>query len=813
MTNFYLKSAVRSIFRKKTFSILNIIGLTLGITIFLLVLEYFSYQSGFNSWHTRLDNLYRVDLAGPNGKSPSTPPALGPDIKKSIPGIQTVARYTDNFTSGAVISCIPRGGKEKLSFQEQRCVFVDKTFLEIFSFPLISGSNQLDDPHAVVITASIAKKLFGNSEPIGQTLKMHNQFGSLPCQVTGVVADPPSQSDITFDYLFSMQALSLPAYIAGSEWASPDSWSNVSYTTYALLAPDTDPDKIAAAATSEFKKDDPQYKKEDGSVTLQPVSEIHLGKTFSDDNPTSGSRATVYAILYLGILVLVIAWINFINFSTAFALSQVKNIGIHMIIGSAKRQIVARYIMESFLLNLAALTLAFPLTDILQGIFNYLTTAPLSIHYLYSWSSWLTGMVILAAGVALCGGYVGWTLARLKPVSALNFHNPTSLGSTWLRKGLVIFQFTISILFIIATLVAYTQVNFMKRHDLGMNIRDLVIVNGPQIRDSSIRAEATAFKNDLANLPFVTASCNTGSIPGPDFAHNYSSDGVTGPAPAKGDDKKEYDISEVDERYFPLYEIPMAEGRNFSQEEVARGYKAGVLILNETAASDLGIHPGAAIHNHITWQDRSWDIIGIVRDYHHQSLKNTIEPIIYVPQNNINRFTLKLTPGSQSQKLSVIKNLYSRYFPGNPFGYSILQDTYNTQYADEDRGVTIALSVSLFIILIAMLGLIGLSIFTVRRRVKEIGIRKVLGATTGSLFRLLSRDFLALIALAFLLATPIAALLLNLWLRNFADHISMSAWHFILPGLIVMLIALLTISIQTIQAALANPTAAIRAGS
>ncbi len=811
MTYFYLKSAVRSILRKRVFSFLNIAGLTIGITVFLLVLEYFSYETGFDRFHEHGARLYRVNIVTAKGKSPSTVPALGAAMQSGIPGVKAAIRFGDNFNSGAVISVQPAGQAAPVAFQEQRCVFVDKSFLQAFTFPLVDGSNQLDNPHAVIITASIAKKLYGTAEPVGQTLQMHNQFGLLTCTVAGVVADPPRQSDIGFDYLFSTEILRNASYISGSDWASLDNWGSESFTTYVWLQPGADPVTIAAQASRLLSREAPHYTAADGTIGLQPVSELHLGGSFDDDNPTSGSRVMVYAILYLGMLVLLIAWINFINFSTAFALSQARNIGIHKVIGSGKRQIVGRYITESLLLNLAGLTLAFLLTDLVQYLFNYLTARPLSLIYLNHWSSWLIGGSILTTGIGLCGGYVGWVLAKFKPVSAMQFNDTGQLGNTLLRKGLVVFQFAISVLFIIATLVAYKQLDFMKRHNLGMTIDNLVVVNGPQIRDSSIRTEARAFRNDLQRLPFITAMSNTGSIPGPDFAHNYSADGVLGPTPSKGDDQKEYFISEVDDHYFPLLKIPLADGRNFTPDEVTRGYKAGKWIVNETAARSLGLPSGDVLHRIVKWQGKDWEIVGVIKDYHHRSLKEVIEPIIYIPQNNINRFILQMTPGELQRKITAVKDLYARYFPGNPFGYTLLRETYDTQYAEEQRAATIALSVSVFVILIACLGLVGLSVFTAKRRTKEIGIRKILGASSAQLFALLSKDFLALVLVAFLLAAPIAWILMSQWLQNFAYHIRIDVWTLLPTGLLVTGIALFTVSFQAIKAALSKPADAIRA--
>ncbi len=809
MIGFYLKSAIRSIQRQKISSLLNVAGLTFGITIFLLVLEYYSYETGFNRFHKNGDRLFRLNVSSQNGKSPETSPALGPDLARSIPGVRASIRYCDQFNDGAIVSHPVKDGPP-VAFAGEKCVFVDKNFLDAFSFPLLSGSNQLDQSQSVVLNVGAAEKFFGTKDPIGQTLVLHNQFGNLVCTVSGVIMDPPAQSDIQFDCLFSMEALKTPSYIAGSEWASPDSWGNDSYTTYLWLDKGADPAQVSEAASRIWARDNPDYKKEDGTLLLQPIDQLHLGSSLSDDNPTYGNRLMISIVFYLGILVLCIAWVNVINFSTALALSQARNIGIHKIIGSDKRHIVWRCVTESLLLNLLGLALAFLLADTAQGLFNYLTNQPLSLSFLNRPGPWLIGVGFLITGIALCGGYIGWILARFKPASTLQFNTQGHIGHALLRKGLVVFQFAVASLLILATITTYRQIDFMKKQQLGMNLQDLIVIDGPQIRDSTTHTEGLAFLNDLRALPWVTIVSHTGSIPGPDFAHNYSSDGIMGPNPVKGDEKQAYFISEIDNAYFPLYQIPLVAGRNFTEQEVNLGYKARKWIINQTAAASLHLSPETAVHHKIRWQNKDWEIVGVVKDYHHRSLKEAIEPILFIPGANINKITAKILPGQYKQKMDMISQLYSHYFPGNIFNPRVLLETYNASYLDEQRMATLALCVAVFVILIACLGLIGLSIFTARRRTKEIGIRKVLGASVRSIFGLLSRELLGLVLLAWLVSVPLGWLSMNAWLQNFAFHIQIGPLHLILAGISVLLIALCTVGFQALKSALMNPTSAIR---
>jgi len=807
MLLFYIKSSLRSIGRKKMFSALNISGLAIGLCVFLLALEYFSFEKDFNRFHANLPSLYRVTIAAQNGKSASTFPTIAPMMQSNIPSVKKAVRFADNFNYGAVISYQqPQNPSQIKSFRQDDCVFVDASFLDAFSFPFIAGSNQLDKTNTAVITASVAKKFFGNdaTAAVGKTLQLHNQFGTLPVTVSGVIADIPSQSDIRFGCLLSIEILNNPGYTEGSDWAKLNNWGNDSYTTYVWLDDNINPKMVAANASTLWRQTSPNYKKEDGVLQLQPVADMHMGYSLNDDNPTYGSMGMTYFIMALGILVLCIAWINYINFSTAYAISQAKQIGIHKIVGSDKKQIVIRYIAEAALLNLFGLLLAICLSGIMQSLFNYLTGRPLALHYINHVSAWLYSSAILVGGVLLCGGYVGVMLAKFKPIAMMRFNNTGNVGNVLLRKGLVIFQFVISSVFIAATIIAYKQVDFMRHHDLGMNIDNLVVISGPSVKDSTYKTNKVIFRNELLRMPFVEKFSATGSVPGIGGGHNFDADGVTGANPQKGDEHKNYAVSEVDENYFNTYQIPLLAGNNFTNEDANKSFKGDKLIVNETAARMLGYDPLTAVGHIINW-DNNYTIAAVVKDYHHSSLKEKIEPIIYVPQHNNGCYTIKTNMQNLQQKMAGVRTLYQQLYPGNPFEYTVLKDAYDALYKDEQRAGQVAFSICVLVVAIACLGLVGLSTFTAKRRSKEMGIRKVLGAGSGLLFALLSKEFLWLVAVAFLIAVPIAWYGMGKWLEAFAYRITIPWWAFVLTGACTLLIALATVSLQAIKTAITNP--------
>ncbi|HVU98517.1 MAG TPA: ABC transporter permease [Puia sp.] len=807
---FYLKSSVRSIRRKQFFSILNVAGLAVGITIFLLSLEFFSYETGFNRFHNHLGNLYRVGISGTDGKTAAVFPPLAPLMQKHIPGVHRAVRLAPNFNDGAIISWQPDSANTAPRvFREDDCIFADAAFLDAFNFPMVEGTNGLDQTNTVVITTSVKKQLFGEVNAIGKTIVLHNQFGQLPVRVTGVTADIPAQSDIRFRYLFSIHILDDPKYTEGSDWARLTTWGNDSYNTFVWLDPQADPTTVASTATRLWQQNDPEYAKKRGAIFLQPVKEMHLGAGWNDDNPSFASYGLANTVLLLGILVLVIAWINYINFATADALTRAKEIGIHKVTGSSTSQIAWRSVTESTLLNLSGIGVAIILTGIVQGLFNYVTGKPLALSYIANQGMITVAIATLVAGSLVCGAYTGLLLSRLKPITAIHLNNPGKLGHSLVRKGLVIFQLAVSCLFIALTLVAFQQVRFMKHQDLGMNLDRLIVIDGPVLKDSTFKTKSTLFRTELARLPFVNQFSCSGSVPGIGSGHNFSADGITGSVPRTGDDRTAYSISEVDENFFPTYQIPLLFGSNFSQADADKGFQGDRLIINETAARTLGYEPSTAVGKLIRW-GKPFTIVGIARDYHHRSLKEPIEPIIYIPVHNNSHYTIKTDFSGLKQKMASIETLYTNLYPGNSFNWRPLQETFDQLYADDQRTGVIALSLSVLVIVISGLGLVGLAAFTARRRTKEMGIRKVLGASTPSLFVQMSREYIWLVLIAFIIATPVARIATRQWLDGFAYRIHPGWPIFAMAGFLCLCFTLLTITFHTLKTSLENPIRQLR---
>ncbi|MFT3855877.1 MAG: ABC transporter permease [Ilumatobacteraceae bacterium] len=798
-----MRSAFRSLRRKRLFSALNIAGLAIGITIFFLGLEYYRFEQGFNAFHPNGAQLYRVVIETPEGKTAASFPALAPLMERLIPGVRRAIRFGDSFNDGAIVAYQPPGSQPLRSFRENGCVFVDASFLDAFHFPLLAGTNRLDEMRTVVITAAAADRLFGHEQAIGKIIRLHNQFGDLSLTVTGVAANVPDQSDIRFDYLLPAKTLEDPRYTEGSDWAALTTWDNDGYTTYCWLDSAADQSAVAAQATQIWKENDPLYARKKGHVSLQPLREIHLGQGLKDNNPTWASYGLTVIVFSLSILVLLIAWVNYINFTTADSLTRSREIGIHKVTGSSRWHIIARAVAEGVLLNLSALIAALFLAQMVQGLLNYIAQKPLSLHYLADWDSWLIIFLVLGTGTLAGGAYTGGLLSRLQPVTAIRFSTPQNTGHGLMRKGLVAFQLTISCVFIAVTLVGFKQIRFMKKHDLGMQIDRLVVIEGPALRDSAFRSRSAGFKNDIRALPFVASFCTSGSAPGMGSGHNYSSDGITGMASHPGDDRTEYSISEVDEHYFSTYGIPVLYGNDFSLEDANLGYKGDRLIVNEKAARLLGYDPADCIGHAVHW-NKNYTIAGVVRDYHHSSLKTPIEPILFVPQHNNSCYTIQTDGTALAGKMDIVKRIYEKYYPGNSFTWLPVRETFDRHYENEDRTGIIALSLAVLVIAISALGLVGLAAFSARRRMKEMGIRKVLGASVLSLFSLLSAEYLFLVALAFVIATPISWSISHQWLLGFAYRTKPDWSIWLITGLSCLGITLLTVSYHAFRTAFVN---------
>ncbi len=807
----YFLIARRNLLKNPVFSFINVIGLSLGMAAFILIFQYISFEKSVNGFHANLPNLYRilfeVSFQGETHTWESVPPALGPLAKDKFAEVKSYCRVIAASGNG-IVAYTKENTQEAKSFREEKIVYADGNFFQVFSFgQQIGNVNGIELPYTVAISKSSANKYFEKENPIGKILTLNNQFGKTLYTVTSVYNDFPANSDLQYDMVFSLQTLANPTNLNGNSWASLESLDTQFIETYLLLNTTADYLSLETKLNKAKKKLKPNAEE---IIRLQPMATMHLPSSLSDYYTTAGNLKFIYILQGIAILILFIAWFNYINLSTASAMKRAKEVGIRKVNGATKTQLIKQFLGESLLMNLSAFLIALAIVNMIQKMYNQLIGKDLSLSILTENRFWLVGLLLLIAGSIGSGAYSAFALSSFKPSETLKGIFSKSDRGQLLRKSLVVFQFTISIILIASTLILYRQLNYMQSKDLGVTVDKLVVLSGPEVLgDTTFKTRTRAFKNELNQQAFVADQSMSGSVPS--AWYNYSTSGFTKTNPQPGDEKINYCIIFIDERFLPLYEIKILEGKNFTQEDCAKGFNDKI-IVNERASKLFGFESAdKAVGQIITAEgNKKYEIVGVINDYHHQSVQKSIEPLIIFPRYNPHYFTVKISTDQVQVNMKQLETLYKHYFPGNPFEYFFVDENYNKQYKAEQQYGLIFTFASLLAIFIACLGLFGLATFTVEQRIKEIGIRKVLGASAFQISKLVSKDFLILVTLSIIIATPLSWYAMNQWLQGFAYRTEITWWVFGIAGIVAVLIALITVSSQAIKAAVSNPVNSLR---
>ena len=798
-----LKIAVRNLLRNKPFFLINTLGLAVGIAACLLILQYVSFERSYDAFHPDIDNIYRIELDSyQNGKlafrSATSYPAIAPALKKDFPEVVETARLYD--ANSEVITY------NNINFREDNFYYADNSVFDFFKIDFLSGDPKtaLLEKNTVVLSETVARRYFGAEDPLGKTIKL----GQDPYLVKGVFADYPKNSHLELDLLFSYR----------TEPEAQTSWGWYDFFTYVKLRPGTQVDQFQAKILNLVEKYNPDRFKTSGNrneLLLQPVRDIHLTSQLNQEAEANGNGKAVTVLSIIALFILVIAWINYINLATARAMDRAKEVGVRKVVGAERPQLIRQFLLESFLLNLLAAVLALLIVLVSAPYFNQLTGRPLSLRQWFQPGLWLPAIAVFSLGTLLSGLYPAFLLSGFEPIVVMKGNGivPTRhtsrlrslVGGASLRQSLIVFQFAASVLLIIGTLTVYRQLRYMQEQDLGFNVAQKLIVRGAGIRDSTYEAKANAFKQELVRTGTVSKATGSAYVPGIEILWTNSARRLDQPeAPSNSFYFTSYDYDFVE-----AYGIQFAAGRNFSR---SFGEDKKGVLLNETAAKLLDFDsPEAALGHKL----RIWDtltVVGVVKDYHQQGLQKGHSPMmIRLLPDNANYFSLQLnTDHRPDQQVAKIKSIYATIFPGNPFDYFFLDTFFNEQYKAEQQFGRVCTLFAILAIFIACLGLFALATFMAKQRTKEIGIRKVLGASVPSLVGLLSRDFLKLVLVAIVIASPIAWFAMNRWLLDFAYHIGVPWWTFALAGTTAVGIALLTVSIQSVKAALMNPVKSLR---
>ncbi len=818
MIKSYFKTGWRNLWRNKLYSTLNVMGLTFGIVCFLLIGLYVFDELTFDRQHAHAERIYRVvEHKNVNGEATTIAAAgfkLAEESKNAIPEVENTGRL---WRIGRANLVDP---EKPVPFQET-VTLANQNFLDIFDFPLIAGDRHtaLTEPNTIIINEALAKRLFSTTDVLGRNLQFSHM--QTPVKITGILKNHPYNSSFTFNSLLSEAT----AYNGDDfkETMASD-WASNAFAVYALLRPGSNADSAAHKMTRLVLSNISPEPGTTLAYTLQPLKDMHLR---SEGITDGGRNANVEAIpqgnpLYIkifsfaAIFALLIAGINYTNLTTARASGRVKEIGVRKTIGAIKSNLVGQFLIESLLTTMISFVLAVIIVKLLLPPFNQFAGKQLSLGFTTGYSFWLIAVLLVVFMGFLSGGYASLLLSRLKPVTLLKGMKIRNGGDLSVRKGLVIFQFTISTVMIIGTMVLFMQVNYLNNTDLGFN-KDLMVVIDVNV--GKARTNFEVLKNEMLKIPAVKDVSVTSRVPGEWKTFRQVKLKTIGSASDYG---TAYFFG-VDKDFLRAYEVALLQGRNFDTRA-----DSSTVLINETAAKMLNISEAAGQmveigqvsvggtftplnENNVPFKPR---VIGIVKDFHFQSLRNKIEPLILAynenPIHDIDYYSVKIASTDIPGTLDKLKTIMVKNDEREPFEYHFLDDQLALFYVEDERRQTLLGWVALSTIFIACLGLFGLATYSAEQRVKEIGVRKVLGATMVNLVSLLSMDFIKLVLIANAVAFPIAWWATNRWLQEYAYHIELQWWVFLLAAILASMIAWLTVSYQAFRAAMSNPVKSLR---
>jgi len=809
----YLKTAWRSLWNHKLISIINISGLATGIASSILLFSYVSFQLSYDNFHANKENIYRVDLdLYQNNKlvfqSSENYPALGPALKNDYPEVIEEARlYNMGYKNNCVFT------HDNTHFRETKFLYADASFLTMFSFPFIHGDpgSALSQPNTAVISASVAKKIFGDNNPVGKFIQMDDDDrNSELCKITGVFEDIPENSHIKFNILISY--LTLDRRRDGIK-RYESAWDRKDFYTYILLRPGTDSKLLEEKFPSFISRHIPDEKTSHtkSKLGLQPLEKIHLGSNFIDEPEATGNEKAISFLIIIAIFIIIIAWVNYINLATAGSVNRAKEIGIRKVLGSRQPQLIKQFLTESLGINVVSFVIAIIIVQFAQPLLNRLFHVDFSLAVFFTSKHGLIFIAFMITGAFFSGLYPAFVLSSFKPVSVLKGKIMASKNGLTLRKSLVIFQFSLSILLIIGTIIVYEQVHFMLNQDIGIKSSQVLVMDRPGRWDTSRAAHnlyVERFKNTLKKNPAIEAVGMSDELPGKEIRYpsNYTSDNVSGQnsIPIK--------TTAIDEDYFHVLGMNFLAGRNFSQK-----YKTDrtAVILTESAVKLFGFkQPQDAIGRDLLGDNTHYTVIGVINDFHQLSLQKKMEPAAFQFDDGDLRefeyYLIKIKTRDIHQAVAGIEYAWNDSFKGNPFDFSFLDEYYDRQYKNEIQFGVLFGVFSIIAITIACIGLFALVAFMIEQRTKEIGVRKVLGADIKDIMFLLTKDFVKLVLFANLIAWPLGWLLMSNWLKDFAYRIHIGFWVFVVAALLALIIAMVTISFQAIKAAIANPVKSLR---
>ncbi len=803
----YLKIAFRNLTKYKFISFINLFGLAVGLTCCLLITTYILNELSYDRYNKNAENIYRVtrDFNNEDGvvslRLSTISPPFGYYLPNDFPEIQKMTRLLDNGIT-------PLRYKDKL-INEQNVFFADENLFDVFTIKVLQGNPKtaLSGPFSVMLTEETAKKYFDNEDPMNKVIRANNQFD---VKVTGIYKAFPANSHIHPGILVSFNTLKDSAVYGERNLRT--NWGNNSFFTYLLLPPKYNTNRMLAqfpAFIDKHMANEEYIGKQASKYTklgLQKLTDIHLYSHTDYEAEPNGDIKRVYIFSAIALFILLIACINYMNLSTARSILRAKEIGIRKVIGARKKELISQFLSESVLLSWAAILIAFGLIYLALPWLNKISGQQISSGILMKWQI-LVPVFLTPFIVGIVSGlYPALFMSSFQPVKTLKGLFKAGGGNISFRKVLVIIQFAISIVLIITTAIVFQQLHYMQKKSLGFDKEHIVVIP----YNNALNDKYEAFRSELLSNVNFKNSARTSRIPTGRLLDDMGAYVLSGDSmkPANTDIK----FVSVDYDFIPTYGIQMAAGRNFSRE-----YSTDTLsfVLNESAVKALGWKmPQDAVGKDFKYGNTKGHVIGVIKDFHFESMHQSIVPLVlemFPPSRYyFNNLSVKFSGNNLAASLSYLENTWKKFLPEIPYQYTFLDENFDKLYEAEQRQGNIFTIFACIAIFIACLGLFGLSAFAISQRIKEIGIRKVLGADVSTIVALLSKDFLKLVGLSAIVAFPVAWYFMNNWLRDFAYRISMPWWIFIIAGIVAALIALITISFQAIKAAVANPVKSLR---
>ncbi|MBN9382107.1 MAG: ABC transporter permease [Chitinophagaceae bacterium] len=802
----YLLIAWRNLKTNKVFSFINISGLAIGLATCLLILLYVKDELSFDRYNEKADRIYRVDgdlkFAGNHFVLAVAPEPMGAAMKKDYPEVEQEVRFRGY--GGMLV----RKGQQNI--QEDKVVYTDSTLFSVFTFPMIQGdpAHALTEPRSVVITERTALKYFNSTDVVGKYLVVGDTTN---LKVTGVIRDVPEQSHFNYDFFISLNK-------SMAHWEQGD-WLSNNFNTYIVLKKGADARRLEARLPQMVNKyivpvaqavmhvDIDQFIKSGNYVkySLMPLTDIHLHSNKTSEIGHNGNIQYVYIFSTIAVFILLIACINFMNLSTARSAGRAKEVGVRKVLGSTRQSLIRQFLMESMLICFIALVLAVLIAISLLPFFNQLASKQLTPE-LFGNPWVLASLLCLTVVVGfLAGSYPALFLSAFRPVQVLKGKIAAGFKSGWLRSTLVVFQFTISVVLMVGTIVIYRQLSYIHNKNIGYNREQVLIIQNT----NALGSQATAFREEVLKMNGAESATMTGYLPTATWRNDYP----LFPVPTTdGSKAASMQIWSVDENYIPTLDMQMVQGRNFSKDFLT---DSTGIILNESAARLLGFREAVnkdlySLDNFPAKDLTHLHVVGVVKDFNFNSLREQVSPLAMRWRRENSRIAIKTATKNIPGLITQIENRWKVMAPSQPFNYTFMDEEFNHTYRTEQQTGRLFISFATLAILIACMGLLGLAMFTAEQRTREIGIRKVLGASVGGILGLLTRDFLKLVVLSILVASPLAWWMMNKWLQDFAYRTSISWTVFAMATGAALVTAVVTISVQAIKSAKANPVKSLR---